>query len=183
MTTPTDPGHDPLSTRAIVLTVPGLWNSNQDHWQSLWEAEEPTWKRIQQADWETPLCADWVWPSTPRSEPSGSPSSWWRTASDVPRWRNGRGSDASFAPSDFHGTRIIIPTAGVFDLPSAVPPNAPVPDGSLALDAFAGRSILKSALNSLPSWMACVRSTWSQPAMVSRTWIPSPEAVIAGSGL
>jgi serine hydrolase len=43
-----------------VLTVPGLWNSGPDHWQTLWEAEEPAWQRIHQADWETPLCDDWV---------------------------------------------------------------------------------------------------------------------------
>ena len=43
-----------------VLTVPGLWSSGPDHWQTLWEAAEPTWRRIQQSDWNTPSRADWV---------------------------------------------------------------------------------------------------------------------------
>jgi len=43
-----------------VLTVPGLWNSGPDHWQSLWEAEDPGCRRVHQADWETPSRADWV---------------------------------------------------------------------------------------------------------------------------
>jgi uncharacterized protein len=43
-----------------VLMVPGLSNSGPDHWQTLWEAREPSWRRIQQADWETPLLDDWV---------------------------------------------------------------------------------------------------------------------------
>ena len=38
----------------IVLMVPGLWNSEPEHWQSLWEAEEPTWRRVQQGDWDRP---------------------------------------------------------------------------------------------------------------------------------
>ena len=44
----------------IVLTVPGLRNSGPDHWQTTWEAAEPTWKRVQQADWNTPPRADWI---------------------------------------------------------------------------------------------------------------------------
>lgn len=46
--------------KPIVLTVPGLWSSGPDHWQTLWESAEPAWKRIQQADWITPLRDDWV---------------------------------------------------------------------------------------------------------------------------
>ncbi|HEV8582656.1 MAG TPA: alpha/beta hydrolase [Thermoanaerobaculia bacterium] len=46
--------------KARALMVPGLWNSGPEHWQTFWERAEPAWQRIQQADWETPLRADWV---------------------------------------------------------------------------------------------------------------------------
>jgi predicted alpha/beta hydrolase family esterase len=43
-----------------VLIVPGLGNSGPEHWQSLWEAEEPGFRRVEQRDWETPDCREWV---------------------------------------------------------------------------------------------------------------------------
>jgi len=43
-----------------VLLIPGLWNSGLEHWQSHWEAADPTFRRVEQADWETPRRADWV---------------------------------------------------------------------------------------------------------------------------
>ncbi|RCR71224.1 RBBP9/YdeN family alpha/beta hydrolase [Larkinella punicea] len=43
-----------------VLILPGLGNSGENHWQSLWEKEYPDFKRVQQNDWETPVCADWI---------------------------------------------------------------------------------------------------------------------------
>lgn len=46
--------------RPIVLIVPGLGDSGPEHWQSRWEADEPSWRRVRQADWKRPRCADWV---------------------------------------------------------------------------------------------------------------------------
>jgi predicted alpha/beta hydrolase family esterase len=43
-----------------TLVLPGLFNSDPDHWQSRWEAEDETMERVIQDDWETPHCADWV---------------------------------------------------------------------------------------------------------------------------
>lgn len=43
-----------------VLLVPGLYNSGPEHWQSHWEADHPEYRRVYQANWETPRCADWV---------------------------------------------------------------------------------------------------------------------------
>jgi len=43
-----------------VLLIPGLWNSGPDHWQSHWERAHPRCQRLQQRDWETPRCAEWV---------------------------------------------------------------------------------------------------------------------------
>lgn len=44
-----------------ILTLPGLTNSGSKHWQTLWEKMFPdTIKRVNQTDWETPACEDWV---------------------------------------------------------------------------------------------------------------------------
>ena len=40
--------------------IPGLYNSGPDHWQSLWCAKHPEYRRVEQEDWDTPRCADWV---------------------------------------------------------------------------------------------------------------------------
>jgi len=49
-----------MSTHAQVLILPGLFNSGPEHWQSLWHAKHPEYHRLEQKDWETPDCADWV---------------------------------------------------------------------------------------------------------------------------
>jgi uncharacterized protein len=43
-----------------VFILPGLGNSGPEHWQSYWEKNNPTFKRIHQAEWDTPDCNDWV---------------------------------------------------------------------------------------------------------------------------
>jgi uncharacterized protein len=43
-----------------ILTVPGLHCSGPDHWQSHFERELPNCFRVEQADWETPVCRDWI---------------------------------------------------------------------------------------------------------------------------
>ncbi len=43
-----------------VLILPGLGNSGPSHWQTLWERSNPSFRRVPQNDWETPLCPDWV---------------------------------------------------------------------------------------------------------------------------
>ena len=48
------------SHRVAALILPGLSNSGPEHWQSLWEHRDPSCRRVQQAEWETPRCADWV---------------------------------------------------------------------------------------------------------------------------
>ena len=45
-------------TRTLIL--PGLHNSDSDHWQSRWEARDESLRRVIQDDWETPHCGDWV---------------------------------------------------------------------------------------------------------------------------
>lgn len=43
-----------------LLIIPGWGNSGPDHWQSRWQHRLKTARRVEQADWDTPLCADWV---------------------------------------------------------------------------------------------------------------------------
>jgi uncharacterized protein len=43
-----------------VLNIPGLWNSGPKHWQSHWEAADPTIVRVQQREWERPRREEWV---------------------------------------------------------------------------------------------------------------------------
>ena len=43
-----------------VLILPGLGNSGPQHWQSLWENAHPDFSRVQQSDWDNPVCAEWV---------------------------------------------------------------------------------------------------------------------------
>ena len=42
-----------------VFTIPGLYNSGPQHWQTYWE-NEYGFIRIEQKDWETPVCDDWL---------------------------------------------------------------------------------------------------------------------------
>lgn len=43
-----------------TLLLPGLFDSGPEHWQSHWQRQDPTCARVEQADWATPRCADWV---------------------------------------------------------------------------------------------------------------------------
>lgn len=43
-----------------ILVVPGWTNAGPEHWQTLWQRENPDWIRVEQADWETPQPQDWL---------------------------------------------------------------------------------------------------------------------------
>ncbi len=43
-----------------ILTVPGLWNSGPQHWQTHWEAKHPQIRRMQQRDFDRPDRDEWV---------------------------------------------------------------------------------------------------------------------------
>lgn len=43
-----------------ILIVPGWTNSGPDHWQSRWQRHLKTARRVEQPDWDRPVCADWV---------------------------------------------------------------------------------------------------------------------------
>jgi predicted alpha/beta hydrolase family esterase len=46
--------------KANVLILPGIGNSGPTHWQSLWEASHPSFRRVLQRDWDNPVCSEWV---------------------------------------------------------------------------------------------------------------------------
>lgn len=46
-------------TEQPILIVPGLRNSDEQHWQSLWQAHLPNSKRIHIDDWNTPDLDKW----------------------------------------------------------------------------------------------------------------------------
>jgi predicted alpha/beta hydrolase family esterase len=46
--------------RPPVLIVPGYGDSGPEHWQSLWEAANPDFRRVAQRDWLYPICSEWV---------------------------------------------------------------------------------------------------------------------------
>jgi len=43
-----------------VLILPGIGNSGPQHWQSLWEQSNPNFERVQQRDWDHPICDEWA---------------------------------------------------------------------------------------------------------------------------
>jgi uncharacterized protein len=43
-----------------VLIMPGIGGSGPQHWQSRWEALEPTYQRIQVPDWDRPDLREWL---------------------------------------------------------------------------------------------------------------------------
>lgn len=45
---------------ATALILPGIGNSGPDHWQSRWEKTAPSFVRIQQRDWDHPVCEEWM---------------------------------------------------------------------------------------------------------------------------
>ena len=43
-----------------VLIVPGLGGSGPEHWQTRWENIDARCVRVQQGDWNAPVCSTWI---------------------------------------------------------------------------------------------------------------------------
>lgn len=43
-----------------VLVLPGFGNSASGHWQTLWEARHPAWRRVDLGQWNAPVCRNWM---------------------------------------------------------------------------------------------------------------------------
>jgi len=48
-----------MTFNSTILIVPGLGSSGPEHWQSIWQ-NRFGFKRVEQQDWKTPVCADWI---------------------------------------------------------------------------------------------------------------------------
>ena len=48
-----------MTTRPVLL-IPGIYNSGPTHWQSLWQTRHAGVARVEQADWDHPVCGTWV---------------------------------------------------------------------------------------------------------------------------
>lgn len=42
-----------------TLLIPGIGNSEPEHWQSLWEMRDHSCQRLQPGDWDRPVRSDW----------------------------------------------------------------------------------------------------------------------------
>lgn len=43
-----------------IIILPGIGNSGESHWQTLWERENPAMRRFQSASWDEPDLNDWI---------------------------------------------------------------------------------------------------------------------------
>ncbi len=43
-----------------ILILPGYGNSDDKHWQSIWQKQNPNFTRVNQTSWHKPDCAEWV---------------------------------------------------------------------------------------------------------------------------
>ncbi len=43
-----------------IIHLPGIGNSGERHWQSLWEAADPAIRRFAPAQWDAPELSDWI---------------------------------------------------------------------------------------------------------------------------
>lgn len=43
-----------------IIVLPGLGGSGEDHWQTLWERQDPRLRRFRPASWDQPELTDWI---------------------------------------------------------------------------------------------------------------------------
>lgn len=49
-----------MNFNSTILIHPGLGNSGENHWQSIWGKRFPEFRRILQKNWDTPVCNEWI---------------------------------------------------------------------------------------------------------------------------
>ena len=45
---------------AEIITLPGIYGSGSEHWQTLWEAQDRSLKRFSPRSWDEPRLDDWI---------------------------------------------------------------------------------------------------------------------------
>ncbi|MEP7318058.1 MAG: alpha/beta hydrolase [Panacibacter sp.] len=48
-----------MQFKSTILILPGLGNSGESHWQTLWE-NQFGFTRVQQKNWDAPVCEEWI---------------------------------------------------------------------------------------------------------------------------
>jgi hypothetical protein len=49
-----------LNEAYTYINVPGLGGSGDSHWQTYWEKTYPEIIRVEQTDWDNPVCSTWI---------------------------------------------------------------------------------------------------------------------------
>jgi predicted alpha/beta hydrolase family esterase len=49
-----------MTAQPNYLVLPGYLGSGPEHWQTRWEAADPAFRRVEQADWDRPRLSDWL---------------------------------------------------------------------------------------------------------------------------
>ena len=100
------------TSEADILIVPGWLNSGPDHWQSRWERNLKTARRIEQDSWHAPDKDEWVGNIVKAVEAQRARPCWWRTASASSpsptrrrNFRRARGGAFLVAPPDVDNTQ------------------------------------------------------------------------------
>jgi len=52
--------HYPVWMASKILLIPGIGNSGPEHWQSRWQLAHPDYIRVEQRDWDHPVCTEWA---------------------------------------------------------------------------------------------------------------------------
>lgn len=47
-------------TKESIFILPGIGNSGDGHWQTRWQEQLPRTQRVEQQDWDHPVCDVWV---------------------------------------------------------------------------------------------------------------------------
>jgi uncharacterized protein len=53
-------GGNTLLDHFSVVVLPGIYGSGSDHWQTIWEVENPSFQRFDPTSWDEPDLHDWV---------------------------------------------------------------------------------------------------------------------------
>ncbi|HRJ59973.1 MAG TPA: alpha/beta hydrolase, partial [Azospirillaceae bacterium] len=48
------------AAKVTTIILPGIGDSGPAHWQSLWQAQNPSYRRFAPGDWDRPQLADWL---------------------------------------------------------------------------------------------------------------------------
>jgi uncharacterized protein len=48
-----------MQFKSIILILPGLGNSGEGHWQTMWQ-QQFGFKRVEQSEWDAPVCNTWI---------------------------------------------------------------------------------------------------------------------------